>query len=378
MSVIIKDRAEGIRLQKTIAHNRPTIGAEEIKVAADAIGNLELTVGTKVGEFEKAFSDYIGVNSVATSSGTSALHLALIAIGITKNDEVIMPSYTCIAVALPVLYQDAKPILADVGDDYNISVEDVKKMITNKTKAVIVPHMFGYPADLNEIKEMCEENNVYLVEDCAQAIGARYHDKKVGTGSDVSIFSFYATKMMTTIQGGMVCTNNSDWIQIIKDLRYHDQCRSLEDSDPRLKYSYMMSDVGAAIGIIQLKKLEYFIKRRSEIATIYRDELDDEVMHPLESEEKKQVYSRYVIRTQYNPSVIIEKMREQNITCERLYVPPLHRRVLLKNFNSNARFPKTEAILDSAISLPMYPSLRDEEVEYVVDVFNKVVMVVRQ
>ena len=129
MSVIIKDRAEGIRLQKTIAHNRPTIGAEEIKAAADTIGNLELTVGTKVEEFEKAFSDYIGVNSAATSSGTSALHLALIAIGITKNGEVILPSYTCIAVALPILYQKAKTVLADVSDDYNISVEEIKRKI---------------------------------------------------------------------------------------------------------------------------------------------------------------------------------------------------------------------------------------------------------
>jgi perosamine synthetase len=372
MSVIIKDRAEGIRLQKTIAHNRPTIGAEEIKAAADAIGNLELTVGTKVGEFEKVFSDYTGVNSVATSSGTFALHLALIAIGITKNDGVIMPSYTCIAVALPVLYQQATPILADVGDDYNISVEDVKRKITKKTKAVIVPHMFGYPADLAELKEICEENDIYLVEDCAQAIGARYHDKKVGTIGDISIFSFYATKMMTTIQGGMVCTNNSDWIQMIKDLRYHDQCRSFEDTDPRVKYSYMMSDVGAAIGIIQLKKLDYFIKRRSDIASIYRKNLDDRsVINPMESEEKKHVYSRYVIRTPLNPSEIIEKMRAQNITCERMYVPPLHRRVLLEKFNSNARFLKTEAILDSAVSLPVYPSLSDEEVGYVAGVFNE-------
>jgi perosamine synthetase len=359
---------------KVIPHNKPTIGAEEIKAVADTLGNLELTVGTKVGVFEKAFSDCIGVNAVATSSGTSALHLALIALGVSKNAEVIMPSYTCIAVALPVLYQQAKPILVDVGDDYNISIEDVKRKITNKTKAVIVPHMFGYPADLDEVKELCEENNVYLVEDCAQAIGATYQDKKVGTVGDISIFSFYATKMMTTIQGGMVCTNNSELVQIIKDLRYHDQCRSLDDSDPRMKYSYMMSDVGAAIGIIQLKKLDYFIKRRREIAPIYREKLDDKiVINPMESDEKKHIYSRYVIRTPYNPAEIIEKMREQNIICERMYVPPLHRRELLKKFNSNVGFSKTEEVLDSAISLPIYPSLRDEEAEYVVDVFNEAV-----
>ena len=359
---------------KVVQHNRPTIGAEEIKAAADCIGNLELTVGTRVDEFEKVFSDYVGLNSAATSSGTSALHLALIAIGISRDDEVILPSYTCIAVALPVLYEQAKPILVDVSNDYNIAVDDIKKKITNRTKAVIVPHMFGYPADLNEIKELCEEKDIYLVEDCAQAINATYHGKKVGTIGDISIFSFYATKLMTTIQGGMVCTNNQDWIQIIKDLRYPDQCRLLEDTDPRIKYSYMMSDVGAAMGIVQLKKLDYFIKRRRAIASIYREKLDNKLIKPpWESEEKKHIYSRYVIRTSFNPSVIIAKMREQNVICERMNVPPLHRRTLIRKFNTNASFPKTEEILDSAISLPMYPTLRDEAAEYVADVFNKVV-----
>jgi len=363
---------------KVIPHNKPTIGEEEMKAIADTLYNLELTVGTKVEEFERDFAKYIGIKAVATSSGTSALHLALIAIGVSKNDEVIIPSYTCIAVALPILYQQAKPILTDVNDDYNISVEDVKEKITKRTKAVIVPHMFGYPADLKELKEICEEKGIYLVEDCAQAIGAIYQGKKVGTIGDISIFSFYATKMMTTIQGGMVCTNNSDWIQIIKDLRYHDQCRSLEDTDLRIKYSYMMSDVGAAMGIIQLKKLGYFIKRRREIASIYFENLDNkEIKHPLENNEKKHVYSRYVIRTPYDPSVIIERMREQNVVCERMYMPPLHRRVLLKKYNSNVKFPKTDEILNSAISLPIYPSLEDEEAEYVADVFNKVIEKVR-
>jgi perosamine synthetase len=260
-----------------------------------------------------------------------------------------------------------------VSDDYNLSVEDVKMRITKKTKAVIVPHMFGYPADLDEIKDVCEENDIYLVEDCAQAIDATYKGKKVGTIGDISIFSFYATKMMTTIQGGMICTNNSDWIQIIKDLRYHDQCRSFEDTDPRLKYSYMMSDVGAAMGIVQLKKLEYFIKCRREIATFYRERLSGGVIHPRESEDKKHVYSRYVIRTSFNPSVIIDKMRERNIICERMYVPPLHRRTLIRKFNVNTKYPKTEEILDSAISLPIYPTLREEEAEYVTNTLSKVI-----
>jgi perosamine synthetase len=361
-------------MKTLVTHSKPTIGVEEIKAAVDTLSNLELTVGTKVEEFENAFYDYVGVNAAATSSGTSALHLALIAIGVSKNDEVIIPSYTCVAVAFPVLYQQAKPILADVSDDYNISIKDIKKKITDKTKAVIVPHMFGYPADLEEIKEICEENGIYLVEDCAQSIGATYNAKKVGTFGDISIFSFYATKMMTTIQGGMVCTNNSDWIQIIKDLRYHDQCRSFEDTDPRIKYSYMMSDVGAAMGIVQLKKLDYFIKRRREIASIYREKLNnDKIIHPCESSEKRHVYSRYVIKIPYPSLAVIGKLREQNVICEVMHMPPLHRRALLKEFNKDAEFPKAEEIINFTVSLPIYPSLKDEEAEYVADAFNKVV-----
>jgi perosamine synthetase len=364
-----------IKSQKvTIAHNKPTIGHEEIKAVVSTLANLELTLGTKVEAFEKDFSKYIGINSVATSSGTSALHLALSAIGISKNDEVILPSYTCIAVALPILYQQAKPILADVKDDYNISVEEIEEKITDRTKAVIVPHMFGYPADLNEIKELCEENGIYLVEDCAQSIGALYDNKKVGGIGDISVFSFYATKMMTTIKGGMVCTNNPDWIQTIKDLRYHDQCRLFEDDDLRIKYSYMMSDIEAVIGIVQLNKLDDFINRRIRIAELYKNGLsDNRVMHPVQSNIKKPVYSRYVIRTPYNPSTIIEKLKENNIICERMHIPPLHRRALLKQFNKGTQFEKTEEIINSAISLPIYPSLSDEDVEHVIDVFNKIV-----
>jgi len=356
-----------------IPHNKPTIGNEEIKAVANALYNLELTMGTKVKEFEKAFSKYIGINAAATSSGTSALHLALIAIGVSKNDEVIIPSYTCVAVAFPVLYQQAKPILADVNDDYNISVEDIRRKITEKTKAVIVPHMFGYPANLNAIKELCEENNIYLIEDCAQSISALYHNKKVGTIGDISIFSFYATKMMTTIQGGMVCARNSEWTTTIKELRDPDQYRSTEDDlDTRLKYRYTMSDVGAAVGIIQLKKLNHFINRRREIASIYRKELEN-MIHPIEKEDRIHVYSRYIIRTPYKPNMLIGKLQKRNIVCAMMHVPPLHRRALLKKFNSNAKCPKTEEIVNSAISLPIYPSLTDVEVIHVVDILNRTI-----
>jgi len=359
--------------QKIINHNKPTIGQEEIDAVADALSNLELTIGSKVETFEHLFSEYMDINSVSTSSGTSALHLALNSIGISKEDQVIIPSYTCIAVALPILYQQANPILVDIRDDYNISVEEIKKNIAEKTKAIVVPHMFGYSADLDEIKELCVDNDIYLVEDCSQSIGALYKGKKVGTVGDISIFSFYATKMITSIKGGMVCTRNKEWIQKIKDLRYHDQCRSLEDTDQRIKYSYMMSDIEASVGTIQLKKLESFINKRREIAKMYGEGLfSEEIKLPQESSIKRHVYSRYVIRTPHNPLKIIEEMKSRGIICERMHVPPLHKRALINKYNHSKEFIHTDRIINSAISLPIYPTLDEEDVNLIIDSLNEI------
>ncbi|KCZ72284.1 putative PLP-dependent enzyme possibly involved in cell wall biogenesis [Candidatus Methanoperedens nitroreducens] len=351
---------------KVITHNRPTIDKEEICAVVEALSSLELTVGTKAGEFEDRFSRYIGIDSVATSSGTSALHLALIAAGVNRDDEVILPSYTCAAVAYPVLYQQARPVLVDTNySDYNIDLNEIKNSISDRTKAVVVPHMFGYPADIQEIKEFCCERGVFLIEDCAQSIGSLHDGRKVGVFGDISIFSFYATKMVTSIQGGMVCTDNKEWIETARDLRYHDQQCSL--SDARLKYSYMMSDINAAVGIEQLKKLDNFVKRRREIAGIYRDEIIN-VEHPVEEPHKKHAYSRYVVKTE-SKDEIIQRLRGKNIICATMHSPPLHRRSL---FASNRQYPNTEKIINTSISLPIYPSLEDEEILNISDTFNKI------
>lgn len=357
-----------------IPHNQPEIGDEEIKNVVETLRNLELTVGTKIKEFESDFSRYIGRSAIATSSGTSALHLALIALGISENDEVILPAYTCVTVPLPVLYQRARPILADIDDDFNISVEDIKNKITDKSKAVIVPHMFGYPADMDEIGELCVENDLYLIEDCCQSIGSEYKKSKVGSIGDISVFSFYATKVITSIQGGMVCSDNPEWNSTIEDLREPDQYRSMEEElDDRLKYRYTMSDVEAAMGIVQLNKLNDFINRRRKIATIYRSILADTVKSPVENSDKKHIYSRYVVKTPYISSKIIEELKKYNIMCTVMHIPPLHKRSILNKYNTNQKFPKTDEIVNSSISLPIYVSLSDEEVMYVADTLNTVI-----
>jgi perosamine synthetase len=356
-----------------IPHNKPAIDSEEIKSAVEAMFNLELTTGKIVTEFESRFVQFSGMHSAATSSGTSALHLALIALGISENDEVILPAYTCVTVSLPILYLRAKPILADINDDYNISVEDLKAKITDKTKAVIIPHMFGYPADMDEIREICDCKGIYLVEDCCQSIGAEYKKKKIGSIGDISIFSFYATKVITSIQGGMVCSKNPEWNSTVKDLRDPDQYHSIEeDLDDRIKYRYTMSDVEAAIGIVQLKKLDEFIRSRRKISLMYRSMLSDMVKSPIEEPDKKHIYSRYVVKTPFNAHKIIERMKKSNIMCTVMHIPPLHKRSTIKKYNSDIHFPKTDEIVNSSISLPMYVSISEEKIACVTDTLNNI------
>jgi len=351
---------------KNIPHNRPTIGPEEINAVINALSNLELTMGTKVMEFENIFSKSLGVGAVATSSGTSSIHLALIAAGVGRGDEVIIPSYTCVSVAYPILYQDARPVVVDVNPDFNLNVEDLKESIDDRTKAVIVPHMFGFPADIGEIKEICNDEGVTLIEDCSQSIGALYDGKKVGTFGDISIFSFYATKMITSVQGGMLCTDQDELIQKVKDLRYHDQDCSLDDM--RLKYSYMMSDISAAVGIEQLKQLDTFIKRRKKIASIYRDEISN-VEYPPENSHKEHVYSRYVIKTDHK-NEILKELGKNNIGCATMHWPPIYKMKLF--CDDQERFQNTDTMVKSSISLPIYPSLKDDEALYIADMFNKI------
>ena len=354
---------------KVIPHNRPTIGQEEIEEVVGCLLNNELTIGTKVKQFENTFQSFIGIDSVAVSSGTSAIHLALIALDIKENDEVIIPTYTCSAVGFPILYQCATPILTDVNRDYNISINEIEKNISTRTKAVIVPHMFGCPAGINEIKEICVDNNIFLLEDCAQSIGAKINNKMMGTYGDISIFSFYATKMITSIQGGMICSNNPEYMDLIRDLRYHDQVCS--NNDKRIKYSYMMSDINAAIGNKQLSKLKRFINRRREISTIYKDNIQG-VEHPIEEHNKFHVFSRYVIKTLYKEKLIME-LNRNGISTASMHDPPLHKRALF-NLNPSRNYPETEKIIQTAVSLPIYPSLTDDEAIFISDTINKILI----
>jgi len=343
-----------------IPHSRPTIDKEDINAVTEALASGQLAQGEKVREFEENLARYIGVKYCAvTSSGTSALYLTLKSLNIGEGDEVIIPSYVCSSPYMATLQTGAKPKIVDVEtSDFNVSAATIKKEITPKTKAVVVPHMFGTPAEIEEILDL----GVTVIEDCAHSIGAEYKGKKVGSLGEASICSFYATKMMTTGEGGAILTNNRELYGKIVETREYDK-KPLNT----IRYNYKMTDFQAALGLSQLKKLNDFIRRRREIAEIY-DEMFSKhnVITPSIPPHKKPVYYRYVIMVN-KLKEIQKEAREKGVICEKPVWKPLHQSL------PNVNCPNSDYIHNHALSIPVYPNLTEKEIEYVTEVLEKII-----
>lgn len=332
-----------------IAHSKPTLDAGDYKSVMDVLKSGHLVQGEQVAGFENALSSFIGVkNGVAVSSGTAALHLSLIALGAGEGDEVIIPSYVCSALLNAIMYVNAVPVIADIDrSTFNIDVDDLKNRITKRTKAIIVPHMFGLPAEIDEIVSL----GIPVIEDCAQSIGAKYQGRYTGSLGVCSVFSFYATKMLATGEGGMILSNDDRLVGIARDLRDYD-----EKDGYSLRYNYKMTDMQAALGISQLKKLPSFIERRKEIAGLYDGRLRD-VFFPVPAvpEGREHIYYRYLLSLD-DSSGFMKKMLRLGIGCRRPVYKPLHEYLGLSGY------PVTQEVMARAVSIPLYPSLRDEEV----------------
>lgn len=345
-----------------IYHSRPTIGDSDIKAVTRVLKSRYITSGNLTKDFQSGFTKFIKVNyCIATNSGTSALHLALLALKIKPNDEIIIPSYVCSSVLNPVLYLGAKPKIADINmADFNLSLEDTKEKITKNTKVIILPHMFGKPVNIQGFLKMGRP----IIENCAHSLGARYKDRLVGSFGDISIFSFYATKMIATGYGGMAASNNKNLIDKIKDLIEVD-----ERKDYKMRFNYRMSDIAASLGISQLKRLDSFIAKRREIARFYNQNLKSKNILIPEDKEKNHIYFRYVIRINANVNEVIKVLNKKGIEAKRPVFKPLHRYLGL----NRKEFPNTEAVFNSAISLPIYPSLKKQEAEFIAKTLKKII-----
>ena len=336
-----------------IDHSRVVLDEDDLSGVLGVLKTGQLVQGEKVLSLERAMASFIGVkHAVAVSSGTAALHLALLALGIGEGSEVILPSFVCPALLNAVHYVRATPVLVDIDPDtYNISVSHIEKALSHRTAAIIVPHMFGLSADTDAILSF----NIPVVEDCAQSVGATLKGKYTGSLGTLSIFSFYATKMLCAGEGGAILSNDDDLIGHARDLRDYD-----EKETYALRYNYKLTDIHAALAESQLKKLPSFIEKRRHIAEVYSAGLEGIVSHlPLAPEGKEHIYYRYVIPVD-NPVRFMDKMNEQQVQCRRPIFRPLHRFLKLSGYKV------TEDAWSKSVSIPIYPSLTKSEAHSIV------------
>ena len=337
-----------------IPHSRPTLDQNDFDSVLQVLKSGQIVQGEQTARFEESVSSLIGVKGgVAVSSGTAALHLSLISLGVGKGDEVILPGFVCTAPLNAIYYVGATPVIAEIDRlTFNIDVNDLKKRITKKTKAIIIPHMFGLPSDMEDISSL----GIPIIEDCAHSIGSRYKDNYTGSFGALSIFSFYATKVIAAGEGGMVLSDNEQLIATIRDLRDYD-----EKDDFAVRHNYKITDIQAALGISQLKKLSLFIQKRRDIADKYGRIFNDlKIPAPFVPKDRGHIFYRYVVLLE-NAERFMEAMMKRGVTCRRPVFKPLHRYLGLSGYAT------TDLIWERAVSIPIYPSLTDEEVGLIID-----------
>ncbi len=320
--------------------------------------------GKETEAFENEFKDYIGVKyAVACSNGTAAILLALEALGIKENDEVIVPSHTVFPTIEPILNIKAKPVFVDVNEEtYTLNIEEAKKKMNEKTKAVIAVHLYGHPAELDSLKEICKEKNIYLIEDCAQSVGAEYKSMKVGSIGDIGCFSFYPSKNMTVCgDGGMVVTNNPEIREKIFMLKNHGMKTRYENV--LLGFNFRISEMACALGREQLRKLDGFNEKRRKIAEWYGKYMPENLILPCEKEYAKHVYHLYVIRSKERDK-LKEFLEKNNIKSEIHYPIPGHLQPVMPE-NFKITLPVTEKIVKEILSLPIHVKLSEEDVKFV-------------
>jgi len=350
---------------------KPLIGEEEKRAVAEVLSSGMIASGPRVTEFEKEFANFVGTkHALATTSGTTALHLALLSLSVSEGDEVIIPSFSFIATANSVLFCNATPVFCDVNfKTFNIDIEKIEGLINEKTKAIMPVHLYGQPADMKLIMEIAEKHGLKIIGDAAQAHGSKYDGKMIGSISDLECFSFYPTKNMTTGEGGMITTNNSELAEKIISIRNHGREQTKWGYEHgRIGYNYRMTDIAAAIGIEQLKKLPAFNHRRKENAK-YLDENLRNVETPYVLSNAEHVYHQYTIKVE-NQTEIVERLKQNEIGFGIYYPKPLHKYPHLEKYGHND-LVNSEMLVKKVISLPIHPAVSDQDLEKITEVFQR-------
>ncbi len=350
---------------------KPLIGEEEKKAVSDVLDSGMIACGPRTEDLEKKFAEFVGTKyAIATTSGTAALHLGLLSLGIGKGDEVIVPSFSFIATANSVLFCDATPVFCDVNHKtFNIDTEKIEGLINEKTKAIMPVHLYGMPANMKEIQKIADDHDILVMGDAAQAHGAALDGKMIGSFGNLECFSFYPTKNMTTGEGGMITTNDNELFEIAKSIRNHGREKTKWGYEHgRIGYNYRMTDIAAAIGLEQLKKLPSFLKKRRENAKFYDKNLEN-VETPYVLDVAKHAYHQYTIKCK-NREKLLEELKKNEIGFGIYYPKPLHHYSHLEKFGHND-LKVSERLVNEVVSLPVHPALTKEELEKIVDVINK-------
>ncbi|MFQ6128957.1 MAG: DegT/DnrJ/EryC1/StrS family aminotransferase [Thermoplasmata archaeon] len=346
----------------------PTLGEKELEYVVDCIkSNWISSKGRYVQRFENLFAEYCGrSDGIATSSGTTALHLALESLGIGKGDEVIVPTLTFIATANSVSYTAARPVFVDSHPDYwCMDPRRIEEKLTKNTKAIIPVHLYGHPCDMKPILDLAEDNSLFVVEDAAEAHGAESKGRKVGSFGDVSCFSFYGNKIITTGEGGMCLTDDASLARTMRKLRDHGMDTERKYWHETIGFNYRMTNLQAAIGVAQVEKLDIFLGARRRNARLYASflgKVEGVVLQP-EMPWAKNSFWNYsiLLRESYGMGrEELSKILEKNQIETRPLFHPVH---LMPPYLDGDRFPVAESLSKRGISLPNGPSVEKEDIE---------------
>jgi len=357
---------------KKIPYAQPYITEEDVEAVTTAVREKRLSQGVYVDRFEKEFANHLGCkHAIAATNGTAALHLAVAAIGIGPGDEVIVPSFTFVATANVALYMGAKPVFVDIDPrTYNINPAEIERAVSAKSKAIIVVHYGGQTADMDPILEIANKHGLRVIEDASEAHGATYKDRKAGSMADLGTFSFYPNKNMTTGEGGMLVTNDEELAERARLLRSQGQDSRYHHI--MLGYNYKMTDIQAALGISQLKRLSWVIERKKEAAQYYENLLKgvEEVTSPHVMPDCVHGYMFYTVSLPLGlRDKVAGHLNEVGVETVIAFSPPVHLQpfyISLYGYKEGY-LPTTEECSRKVLSLPMYPHIRREDQDFVVE-----------
>jgi len=356
---------------------RPLLGEEELAAVKEVLESGRLAQGPKVEAFERAFAAYVGrKHGIAVTNGTAALHIALMAHGLKAAHDVIVPPLTFFASASTVLLTGARPVFADVDRaTYNLDPAKLKDLITRRTAAIMPVHLYGQTAEMDPIREIAEAHDLAVIEDACQAHGAQYHGKKAGNLGDTACFSFYPTKNMTTGEGGMILTDDEEIARKARLLRDHGQTAKYEHAI--LGYNCRMTELAAAIGLVQLKKLDGWVARRRANAHALTKGLDgiEGLVPPAEGNWMVHAFYQYVVRADPKFPMardeIVQTLVEDGIGCRPSYPSALYKQKALRDLKVRGRCPVAESVVPRLFEIPVHPGLGPGDVERIVEAVDR-------